>query len=309
MKISRLIISLAVLLYGTLCVSASEIIVTVSPKQQIMPPQVMMYLDDPGRFFTVTLTNTTNDVQNVYLGLNMKQVTPANSDLYLSTPANRQPAQPFSVKANSSYQLTTVEMKKLFDHIPSSEIQCPQGLFENYTNGTFGLLPEGLYQAKIIAYKWNLPQYATPVVASNPLGGNCTFTVCYKAQAPQFLMPMAMGTGTDVAEVDPFAAQFTWTMPTITCSPGVANYTYDFKVVELYEGQQPDVAMDRNPVVYQLSGLLSNMCMLQFDVIQNRFLVNKTYIAQVTAKQRNATALDYVMLENNGKSNYNVSST
>lgn len=306
MKISRLIISLAVLLYGTLCVSASEIIVTVSPKQQIMPPQVMMYLDDPGRFFTVTLTNTTNDVQNVYLGLNMKQVTPANSDLYLSTPANRQPAQPFSVKANSSYQLTTVEMKKLFDHIPSSEIQCPQGLFENYTNGTFGLLPEGLYQAKIIAYKWNLPQYATPVVASNPLGGNCTFTVCYKAQAPQFLMPMAMGTGTDVAEVDPFAAQFTWTMPTITCSPGVANYTYDFKVVELYEGQQPDVAMDRNPVVYQLSGLLSNMCMLQFDVIQNRFLVNKTYIAQVTAKQRNATALDYVMLENNGKSNYRI---
>lgn len=306
MKISRLIISLAVLLYGTLCVSASEIIVTVSPKQQIMPPQVMMYLDDPGRFFTVTLTNTTNDVQNVYLGLNMKQVTPANSDLYLSTPANRQPAQPFSVKANSSYQLSTVEMKKLFDHIPSSEIQCPQGLFENYTNGTFGLLPEGLYQAKIIAYKWNLPQYATPVVASNPLGGNCTFTVCYKAQAPQFLMPMAMGTGTDVAEVDPFAAQFTWTMPTITCSPGVANYTYDFKVVELYEGQQPDVAMDRNPVVYQLSGLLSNMCMLQFDVIQNRFLVNKTYIAQVTAKQRNATALDYVMLENNGKSNYRI---
>lgn len=306
MKLFRSITTMILMSISMVGMLAQEVIVTVAPMQQVLPPQVLLYIADPGKYFTLSLTNTTNEVQQVYLGIQLQQAMPA-SDLTISTPANRQPQQPFTIQPNSTYQLNTVEMKKLFDHIPSSEIQCPSSLFSDYASGSFGLLPEGIYNAKITAYKWKYPQYVNPVVASNPTGGTCSFTVCYKAQAPQFLMPMASALGEmDVAEVDVLNAQFTWTQPTIACGSSFSNYAYDFRVVELYDGQQPDVAMDRNPVVYQSTGLLSNMCVIPTNIITNKFLANKKYLAQVTARQKNASAMDYVMIENGGKSTYRL---
>ena len=306
MKLYRSLTTMIIFLLSTLCVLAQEVIVTLAPKQQVLPPQVLLYVADPGKYFTVTLTNTTQEVQTVYLGMQMQQVNPA-SDLAIATPANRQPKQPFTIQPSGTYQLSSIEMKKLFDHIPSNEIQCPPSLFGDYTNGSFGLLPEGTYSAQIIAYKWKYPQYVSPVVASNPTGGKCNFIVCYRAQAPQFLTPMATSFAeNDIAEVDPFMAQFTWTMPTITCGSSFNTYTYDFRVVELMENQEPDVAMDRNPVVYQVKGLRTNLCAIPTNIVTNKFLAGKKYLAQVTANASNAGAMDYVMIENNGKSTYKL---
>lgn len=266
MKIYRSITTFLLLSIAMLASFAQDVIVTVTPIQQVLPPQVLLYIADPGKYFTITLTNVSEETQHVYLGMDLKQTMPA-SDLAISTPPYRQPKQPFTIQAKSTYQLNMVEMKKLFDHIPSNEIQCPPGLFDNYMNGSFGLLPEGLYTAQVTAYKWSMPQYAAPVVVSSPTGGSCTFTVCYKAQAPQFLTPMVTALDmNDVAKVDVLNAQFTWTMPTITCGAKFSNYVYDFRVVELLEGQQPDVAMDRNPVVYQVTDLMPNMCIIPVNI-------------------------------------------
>ena len=306
MKIYRSITTFLLLSIAMLASFAQDVIVTVTPIQQVLPPQVLLYIADPGKYFTITLTNVSEETQHVYLGMDLKQTMPA-SDLAISTPPYRQPKQPFTIQAKSTYQLNMVEMKKLFDHIPSNEIQCPPGLFDNYMNGSFGLLPEGLYTAQVTAYKWSMPQYAAPVVVSSPTGGSCTFTVCYKAQAPQFLTPMVTALDmNDVAKVDVLNAQFTWTMPTITCGAKFSNYVYDFRVVELLEGQQPDVAMDRNPVVYQVTDLMPNMCIIPVNIITTKFYADKKYVAQVTAKQKNASLLDYVMLENEGKSTYRI---
>ncbi|MBQ1200314.1 MAG: hypothetical protein IIX46_09110, partial [Bacteroidaceae bacterium] len=306
MKIYRSITTFLLLSIAMLASFAQDVIVTVTPIQQVLPPQVLLYIADPGKYFTITLTNVSEETQHVYLGMDLKQTMPA-SDLAISTPPYRQPNQPFTIQPKSTYQLNMVEMKKLFDHIPSNEIQCPPGLFDNYMNGSFGLLPEGLYTAQVTAYKWSMPQYAAPVVVSSPTGGSCTFTVCYKAQAPQFLTPMVTALDmNDVAKVDVLNAQFTWTMPTITCGAKFSNYVYDFRVVELLEGQQPDVAMDRNPVVYQVTDLMPNMCIIPVNIITTKFYADKKYVAQVTAKQKNASLLDYVMLENEGKSTYRI---
>lgn len=305
MKRHRYIAVWVASLFSALSMWAQEVIVNVTPAQQVLPPQVLLYLADPGKFFTITLTNTTADVQQVHLGLQLEQTIPS-SDLAISTPANRQPQNPFVIQPNTTYTLNSVEMKKLFDHIPSSEIQCPPGLFENYQNGSFALLPEGTYRAKVTAYRWNDPQLVTPITVSNPEGGWCTFQVCYKAQAPQFLMPVAdVQNENAIAEIDPLNAQFAWTQPVIACGAS-ANFTYDFKIVELMPGQQPDVAMDHNPVVYQVEDLMTSMCMITTDVLTRNFYANKTYLAQVTAVANAAGPLSYVMLENNGKSTYHV---
>ncbi len=303
MKQYRLVAILATWLVSYICAFAQEVMVTVTPVQQVLPPQVLLYLSDPEKYFTITLTNTTSDVQQVYLGLQLEQIIPA-SDLAIATPARRQPNVPFIIQPNSVYTLSSSEMKNMFNHIPASEIQCPANLFDDYTSGAFGLLPEGTYRAKVTAYRWENPQLKQPVVVNNPEGGWCTFEVCYKAQAPQFLTPMLNTMGDEtVAQVDPLTAQFSWTVPVTNCGAST-TYTYDITMVELLPGQQPDVAMDRNPVVYQAKGLLPNMCIISSQIVSSNFYADKTYLAQVRAVPKANGPLSYVLLENNGKSTY-----
>lgn len=303
MKRYRLATLLTTWLVSCVCAFAQEVFVTVTPVQQVLPPQVLLYMSDPEKYFTITLTNTTSDVQQVYLGLQLEQIIPA-SDLAIATPAHRQPNVPYIIQPNSVYTLSSTEMKNMFNHIPASEIQCPANLFDDYTSGAFGLLPEGTYRAKVTAYRWENPQLKQPVVVNNPEGGWCTFEVCYKAQAPQFLTPTINMAGDEtVAQVDPLTAQFTWTTPVTNC--GVSTtYTYDITIVELLPGQQPDVAMDRNPVVYQAKGILPNMCIISPQIVTSNFYADKTYLAQVRAVAKANGPLSYVMLENNGKSTY-----
>ena len=120
---------------------AQDITVTVTPTQPILPPQVMLYITEPANYFNVTLTNTGKDDANVYLVMQVEQVNPY-SGLSLSTPPRRQPKLPIVVSAGSTRILAPVEIRSLFNHIPLNEITAPGGLFDNYTNGSFGLLPE-----------------------------------------------------------------------------------------------------------------------------------------------------------------------
>ena len=282
---------------------AQEVIVTVAPAQPVLPPQALLYLADPGKYFTIQLTNTTSQPQEVHLGIQIEQIMP-KGDLAISTPPQRQPAQPLTVPANGQLALTTNDMKHLFDHIPASEMSMPSNLFESYSNGAFGLLPEGQYQIHVTAYRWNRNNTAQPIVVSNPQGGVCLFTVCYSAQAPSFLLPTTLGTKEmDVAEIDPFNAQFTWTEPVVTCAARSIRYEYSFRVVEIPQNWTLDQALDHGPLVYQINSLSVAQCIIPQNIITGQFTIDKRYVAQVTATSTSANPLDYVMIANKGKSN------
>ena len=285
---------------------AQDITVTVTPTQPILPPQVMLYITEPANYFNISLTNTGKDDANVYLVMQVEQVTPS-SGLSLSTPARRQPKLPIVVPAGSTHILAPAEVRSLFNHIPLNEIQAPDNLFDNYANGSFGLLPEGQYQLHFTAYQWNLA-LADPVVASSPSGGIANFTVCYNAQAPEFLTPMAATSGLlAVADLNPMTPQFTWKAPVVACNPTLLQYTYSIRIVELLPGQMPDASMDNNPVVYQVNNLSTPMCIIPASVIK-QMKEGTTYAAQVTATSANVnrTMLNYVSIANNGKSTYKL---
>ena len=288
---------------------AQDIIVTVTPTQQILPPQVLMYVADPSNYFTITLTNTAAETRQVYLGMEMQQVMNP-SGLYIVTPPKRQPSSPFVVPANSSYVLSVADMKRLFDHIPSNEISAPQNLFNDYSNGGFGLLPEGDYQIRMTAYKWD-PALATPVVMSDPGGGICIFTVCYNAQPPEFIMPMTdLGSEelTQVADVNVTQPLFTWKTPIVPCNAMASRYHYTFRMVELLPNQKADHAIDNNPVVYEVRNLMVPQCMLPQQVITGKMRTDRTYVARVTAYDDNTSSslLNYTAIGNRGKSDLKV---
>jgi len=110
-----------------------------------------------------------------------------------------------------------------------------------------------------------------------------------------------------VADLDPLSPQFTWKAPVIACNPGVLQYTYSIRIVELLPNQMPDNSMDQNPVVYQVSNLSTPMCMIPQPVIK-QMKEGTTYAAQVTATSSNANnrMLNYVSIANNGKSTYKL---
>ena len=302
--------TLAVLLTALMAVSsalAQDITVTVTPTQSILPPQLMLYLTEPGNYFNVSLSNTGKDAANVYLVMQVEQINPS-SGLSLSTPPRRQPQTPIVVPAGATRILTPAEIRGLFNHIPLNEVQAPDGLFDNYYNGSFGLLPEGQYEMHFTAYRWD-PYLVDPVVVSSPSGGAAYFTVCYKARAPEFLTPVAVNPMdlSGVAEIDPLSPQFTWKAPVVACNPTILQYSYSIRIVEVLPGQSPDESMDLNPVMYQISNLSTPMCMIPQMVIK-QFKSGKTYAAQVTATSSNSNSkmLNYVSIANNGKSTYKI---
>ena len=296
------------LLLGSIAVLAQEVTVTVTPVQRILPPQVMLYINDPGRYFNVQLINNSQVTQNVYLAMTVQQIHPSTG-LHVTVPAKRQPQTPFSIAPGRVRQLTMVELKNLFNHVVKSEVQTTPGLFDSYSSGRFGLLPEGQYEAHLTAYKWD-PALANPVPVSNPMMGRCQFTVCYKAQAPQFILPMATGTSQSLlnaAKLSRQSPQLTWREPVLACNPAAQRYTYDIKIVELLSGQQPDDAMDRNPAVYLQRGLMVPMATIP-KVSLDRMKKDKIYLAQVTARTTGSSArpLNYLLIENEGKSPYRM---
>jgi len=286
---------------------AQDVIVTVTPVQQVLSPFVTSYLTDPGSYFTISLTNTSAQPENVYLGLDLEQVMPA-SDLHVTTPPKRQPKMPFVIPAHGSYTLSMADMKGLFDHIPSNEISAPANLFDSYSNGSFGLLPEGQYEVHITAYQWG-PNLLSPVVLSDPQLGSCMFTVCYRAQAPEFILPMTPFESEDgVADLDPLAPVFTWKAPLVPCNPAAGKYKYKVRFVELLKNQQVDEAMNHNAAVYETDYLLAPMYTLNKTIIDARFRTDRVYVARISAYDNNSDGrfLNWTQIENNGKSDLKV---
>lgn len=282
---------------------AQSVNVNVMPLRDVLPPQVMYYLSNPGQYFNITVQNPSTEAQQIFFGAELRQVTPA-SGLEVVVPAKTMPRQPIEVGAGATRVLTAAEMRTMFNHVRSSDVSMPSNLFSDVTSGSFGNLPEGTYEIIINAYQWN-PNTPTPVLISNPALSRTMFRVCYQAKAPEWLMPVSTGDfeNRDIATLVKQTPILTWTAPQVNCDPKPRNYTYDLKIVQQMPLQDPLEAIERNPVVYQVTGLTVAQCMLPASIV-NGLSPFETYVAQVTARS-NATqigALDYINIQNDGRS-------
>ena len=278
---------------------AQEVMVTVVPVQQVLPPQALMYIDNPGKYFNITLTNTTSEIQNVYLTMNIDGIFPEKMSV-ISTPSTIQPQRPITIAPNRTLHLSMADLKQQFGHLTSRNVQVSNRLLSGYSGGSYGLLPEGRYQINFAAYKWHNPKYVSPVMQSNPLNSSATFSVSYLAKAPQIISPI-ISQG-KYAEVDPLNAQFIWSESLLLSNYTNVRYTYSLKVVEVLPNQPIDYAMENNPSVYHIRNLMSPMCVIPPNYVTNRMSPSKIYAAQVTATPRTSGILDFVLVENKGKS-------
>lgn len=303
MKLQRYIATAVLAFAGIFAAYAQEVQVTVTPARNVLPPQVMYYLSNPGQYFNMTIQNISNETQLLYFGLELRQLTPS-ADIEIIVPGKTIPQQPIEVGPGKTRVLNAAEMRNLFNHVRYEDVIMPANLFDNVASSGFGNIPEGTYRMNLVAYKWD-PRLTSPVVVNNPLLSQCTFTVCYQAKAPEWISPVSVGDyeSRDIATLPKQTPMLQWTMPMVNCDPRPRNYTYDIKIVQQLPLQAPDQAMDRNPIVYQTTGLTMPQCMLPVNVVNN-LAPTVTYVAEVTARSNSTQigSLDYISIQNDGKS-------
>ena len=298
---------------GSSLLRAQDVSVLVNPVSPVLPPLAGDYLDNPGKFFTVKLVNNSDEQQLVHMGMHIDMLFP-DQDVLMATPANDHiPRQPIVLSPQQSKILNPIEMKNLFSHFTLDEIGLREDVYEKSKNDIVGLLPEGQYEVYLQAYKWD-PELTQPVQLNKPDDGHCQFSICYKAQPPQFLSPVANINTDDplgmlaVAKLDMnnLVQVFTWTPPTLGCNSSLVSFYYDLKVVKL-DDLMPDEALDRNPVEYQASRLTTPTFTLPV-AYYNMWKKDTTtvYAMQVTAHsmmENSSYSLNFSLLENEGKSN------
>ncbi len=316
-------IAMALLALCMMPATAQDISVSVQPVQQVLPPQAGQYIDNPGKFFTVRLTNNSDVEQMVHIGMHIDQTFP-EEQVMVVTPYGHIPRQPITVAPRQTKTLNPIEMKQLFTHFQLDEIFIRDGLYNDYRRGIFGLLPEGQYRLYLQAYKWD-PEITSAVQLNMPDNGLCDFSVCYMAQAPTFITPQSTLDATDplsllsVARIDVTnpGPHFTWTLPTLKCNPSLYPFEYDVKIVRL-DDLMPDEAIERNAVEYQRQRLTTPTLSIPASYLtkmmeQTRQNPSTVYAIQVTARSSyqntnnlnfatSAGNLNFSLIENDGRS-------
>ena len=73
-KVRHIILTVILTASCMLSASAQEIQVLVTSLYNPMPPQGMLYINNPGKYFNITLKNLTEQTQNVILGFEVRQI-------------------------------------------------------------------------------------------------------------------------------------------------------------------------------------------------------------------------------------------
>ena len=310
---------------------SQDVQVLLRPKMDPMPPQVMNYIGNPGTYFEVSLTNTSDELLNVFLTLEVSKQT--SGELSVTTPYYIQPNKAITLVPK---RLTTIDQVTLLGQfrqlLPKDITLKGAEVSDFYDNGVVGLLPEGTYQAQVKVYKWD-PAVKYPQLVSDPLQGKCTFNVCYNASSPEILVPQynslelsrnivntpkrkhsIPGVVSDAndskwqpAILDPVNAQFVWKTPVLNCGGKARSYKYQLDIYPIGTTMTtPEEAVAHGTIAKTVKNLVAAQCIIsEAEILQmKKFSPTGYFVARVTATPTvtDKNNIDYSIVENNGHS-------
>ncbi|MBR4338596.1 MAG: hypothetical protein IKP91_10260 [Bacteroidaceae bacterium] len=312
-------------------VFGQDVQVLLRPKMDPMPPQVMNYIGNPGTYFEVSLTNTSDELQNVFLMLEVSKQT--GGELSVTTPYYIQPNKAITLVPKRLTMVDQVTLLGQFRQLLPKDITLKGAeVSDFYDNGVVGLLPEGTYQAQVKVYKWD-PAVKYPQLVSDPMQGKCTFSVCYNASSPEILVPqynslelsrnivntpkrkhIIPGIVSDAndskwqpAILDPVKAQFVWKTPVLNCGGKARSYKYQLDIYPIGTTMTtPEEAVAHGTIAKTVKNLLAAQCIIsEAEVLQmKKFSPTGYFVARVTATPTvtDKNNIDYSTVENNGHS-------
>jgi|GEM_PF-2501494 len=293
---SILLILLAIILKtGFLSAQTYPLQITIIPKATYFPPYIGEYIDDPYRFFDVTVNNLNTSSFQFYLVLRLEMVNPP--DFTGTTPIENPPSQGLTINAmQSGLMLTPPMWDQLLGHLSEPDIVTTGLSIDDYRDG-LGLLPEGQYKACITAYDFNATP-GNPIPLSDPDNTCAFFTICYSATAPMLINPISCANPENQIISPSNLINFTWTPPLYNCA--IPSFVYTLKIVELMDGQDPETALDFNATSLEVDQIMTTVYSLDTNVFPLTLFLGRTYAVRVTAVNNNLNRP--VFLTNNGGS-------
>lgn len=317
--IKHRIITLVTLLCAMIGINtayAGQVDVTVSARQNPLPAQGALYMTDPGKYFSVILTNTTTDeFLPVRLEVRLEgpiegglDVWPTSGDSYLALMASRPMPMYIPLQPGQTRMLTQSDMYNMFQQYNGATETFAAGLlgdvFNSASAGNFGRLPEGHYGLKIVV-KSNYTNYEDP---GDELGeGTCFFDICYSASAPSFTEPYTNSTDEIIYTDFPYNnPRFKWTEPVMSNTKIKRQFVYDFKIMRVAKNQTPQEALaSGGTVAFQQLGLMTPHCIVPYNIMMElKRSGAEQMVAQVTARSlvTDDSNAAFSVVSNDGKS-------
>ena len=307
----------------------AQVTVSVTPRQNTLPAQGAVYMTDPGRFFNVSLTNTSaTELIPVRLEARIEgpieggfDILPDNGS-YLATSAQRTMPVYIPLTPGHTRVLTQTDLYNMFRQYDAGTEMFGGGqLYDIFqsggSGGIFGLLPEGHYGLKLTA-KTNYTEYND---AGDVLGeAVCFFDICYNASAPSFNnikyingdvsaeAGIVNQDGYNTAYFPTSNPRFSWSEPTFnnTRLSITRQFLYDFRIYQLAMNQDPsDATLYNGNIAFEQLGLMTPYCVVPYNVVARlKRYANVKYVAQVTARPlvTDVSNPNYTIIGNEGKS-------
>ena len=307
----------------------AQVTVSVTPRQNPLPAQGAVYMTDPGRYFNVSLTNTSaSELIPVRLEARIEgpieggfDILPDNGS-YMAISAQRTMPVYIPLSPGHTRVLTQTDLYNMFRQYDAGTEMFGGGelydiLQGGSGNGIFGILPEGHYGLKITA-KTNDTEYND---AGDVLGeAVCFFDICYNASAPSFnnikYINGDISAEADLINQDGYNTayfptanpRFSWNEPAFnnTRLSITRQFLYDFRIYQLAINQEPsDAILYNGNIAFEQLGLMTPYCVVPYNVVARlKRYANVKYVAQVTARPlvTDVSNPNYTILSNEGKS-------
>ena len=305
----------------------NEIVTTIAPKGRFFPSSGLSYLDDPARYFSIQMINTTGTSMDIFFTIDLScDFSINNENYYLRTKKEIQPASPLAVGASPVLINRTI-FDQIIGHLNSSAYETNYDL--NNPSLNMLTLPEGQYRFCITPYRWDGYNNPNPTKVGETV---CyTFYICYTGSAPEFTTPVnGLSAGnfnnsnptnnllnqnangalptSDNRQSSQYArlpltrtVVFNWTGVISNCLT-VNDFDYNLKIVEVALNQNVQDAINQNGTLNTVT--IKGKTNYIHDTVANRnfrFIPGHVYAAQVQAVPKKNLVTD-IQLSNEGKS-------
>lgn len=318
------ILALTLMLVSQLFLGSAQnsINTLVIPKTSVFPSTGLSYMDDPTKYFRVTMNNFSGSSQDIYIGITVScEFSTSENNFSFSTKPTVVPPYPLTIGNGQSVDLTNADYHALLSNVQyeMNGIDWQQAL----------TLPEGNYKICVTPYRW-VPGGATQSPEKVGEEACCFFSICYSGSAPEFITPVVGQSAANLNNPTPQSnpseffdygsdnrmsnqyAQiplqqkltFRWTGVISNCLKS-NQFRYVFKLVEVNvaNGQTLTEAITSNPTLTTQD--LGSSLFYTYDTIRDRqfrLIPGHTYAAQVTAVLKNEYGYSIVNLGNEGNS-------
>lgn len=325
-KIRYILTTLIVLLTTALMpvtavAGAHDLKISITRKNNPLPPNAGELKDNFGRYFDVRVTNTTSNIAQIRLALNLQgpldtYAEPAqipSCDNYLMVmDYGRAQINPIIVLNNQTNILSEFELTTHFRQYESTVMKTA-GLLTSVTetaiDGNYGLLPEGHYGLQLLAFDHSVP-------GNDKVGeGVVYFDIAYHAKAPKFILPTPDFTSNEVDKVVIKNSQMNLPYLRFAWNPSVLNmakfastgrqFLYDMQIISIPKGAPIEEA---SGVQFEQLSLVSPFCDVPIQEIRAlRDMDNgEGYAVRVRARSAFASTRNmyYTLVDNDGYSNW-----